>query len=532
MHNAHGLRHDDYKQYHEYCTRRLSRLRHNRAVRKELVHSGVYVAGEKTKRHAYVPRETPEDVNHENILLVVLMEAERAWAHSCELKAMVHEHLPKNHEKANATSGKIRQHAVRRLRRARHFAIKFEEMCRQYADESTQGEATAYASWMRGNFALEFGDWKTACCQFQDAITLCRKFAKAEDDLEISDLFTGRANNVLKPLLKYCQYEWKATGDAPVIDDDEEITDTVQKSIGSGFVMYRGKSVVVENKSLKVLLIKAESLLSGVASNNDGDEALMSLLSVFDDAHGIASAELQRYRQMKTGPAVDSKRNDLELLSGYIKLQKLKLSMERHEKMIASCDNVADSAHLFDALLHDAEAVCELPGPEEEDEFFLEANANLVRVRAHRAFHSAQLYMLSNKFAEALGLMKHAKQLASRAIEEIVACDDMRDGEKFIEGLVMLQEDISKVMMRIQAKAYIGTSLSSKSKGDILSNLEDFKPNDNLTELRLITVPSKPTFFDVAWNHASRYPDKQLTDFINENKPKGNSGLLGWFRSA
>jgi hypothetical protein len=77
---------------------------------------------------------------------------------------------------------------------------------------------------------------------------------------------------------------------------------------------------------------------------------------------------------MKAGPAVDTKRNHLELLSGYIKLQKLKLSMERHEKMIAGWDNVADSAHLFDSLLHDAEALSELPGPEEEeDEFFLEA---------------------------------------------------------------------------------------------------------------------------------------------------------------
>ncbi len=445
---------------------------------------------------------------------------------------MVHEQLPKNNKKANATLGKIRQHAVRRLRRAKHFAIEFEEMCRQYGDELTHEEATAYASWMRGNFALESGDWKTACGQFHDAIILCRKLAKSEDDLEISDLFTGRANNVLKPLLKYCQYEWKATGDAPVIDDDEEITDTNQKSIGSGFVMYRGQILVVENKSLKVHLVKAESLLSG-SSGNDGDEALMSLLSVFDDANGIASAELQKYRQMKAGPAVDTKRNHLELLSGYIKLQKLKLSMERHEKMIAGCDNVADSAHLFDALLHDAEALCELPGPEEEDEFFLEASANVVRVRAHRAFQIGQLYMLSNKFAEALSLMKHAKQLAVRASEEIAACDDMRDGEKFIDALGMLQEDISKMMMRIQAKAYIGTtSLSSKSKDDILSNLEDFQPYDNLTELRLIPVPCKPTFFDVAWNHASRYPDQQLTDFIHENKPRGNSGLLGWFRSV
>jgi signal recognition particle subunit SRP68 len=160
MQSAHGLRHDDYKQYHEYCTRRLSRIRHNREVRKELVHSATYVSGEKTRKHAYCPRDLPDDLNHENMLLVVLVDAERAWAHSCELKALLHEQLPKNHEKAKAAPGSIRQHALRRLRRAKQLAIRFEDLCGQFSDETTQEEAKAYASWMRGNFALEVNDWK------------------------------------------------------------------------------------------------------------------------------------------------------------------------------------------------------------------------------------------------------------------------------------------------------------------------------------------------------------------------------------
>jgi tetratricopeptide (TPR) repeat protein len=128
---------------------------------------------------------------------------------------------------------------------------------------------------------------------------------------------------------------------------------------------------------------------------------------------------------MKAGPAVNSKRMQLEQLSGYVRYQKLQLSMKRHELMIASCEKAADSAHLYDALLHDAKAVCELPGPGEEDEFFLEANANVLRVRAFRAFYVAQLYMSLNKFTEALALMKQAKVLSIRASEEVAACDDL-----------------------------------------------------------------------------------------------------------
>jgi signal recognition particle subunit SRP68 len=559
MQSAHGLRHDDYKQYHEYCTRRLSRIRHNREVRKELVHSAAYVSGEKTRKHAYIPRDLPEDLNHENMLLVVLVDAERAWAHSCELKALLHEQLPKNHEKAKAAPGSIRQHALRRLRRAQQLAIRFEDLCGLFSDVITQEEAKAYASWMRGNFALEVNDWKvrltartrslnycfvryslrilnalqTACAEFQESISLCSKLAQMEDDLETSDLFTGRANNVLKPLLKYCQYEWKETGGDVLVEfEDGEKGGSKNESAGAGSVSYRGQSIIVENKSLKVLLLKAESLLASTnGADDEEDETFVSLLSMFDDAHGMVSADLQKFRQMKAGPAVNSKRIQLEQLSGYIRYQKLQLSMKRHELMVASCDNAADSAHLYDALLHDAKAVCELPGPEEEDEFFLEANANVLRVRAFRAFYVAQLYMSLNKFTEALALMKQAKILADRASEEVAACDDLEHADTYLEDLDLLMNDIAEMTMRIEARSYLGLDSSSVT-GDILSNLDDFVPNNNLTDLSPIPAPAKPTFFDVAWNHASSYPHEELKQFMHQNKPKGSGGLMGWFRSS
>ena len=493
------------------------------------MHSGTYVAGEKTRRHAYCPRELPEDLNHENMLLVLLVSAERAWAHSCDLKAMTREQLPKDHEKAKSSPGKIKQHALSRLRRAKDLAIAFEEACVQAGDESTVEEAKAYASWMRGNFALEISDWKIASDQFQIAIGLCRKLAVAEDDLETSDIFTGRANTVLRPLLKYCLYEWKETGDDVQLIDEEDIGDS-GKSVGSGSVVYRGQCVRVEDKAVKVLLLKAESLLSSLCAT-DTDENYVSLLSVFDDAYGMVSTVSEKYRQMKAGPAVTAKRVELEQLSGYIKLRKLQLSMERHEKMISKCERVVDSAHLYDALLLDAKAVCQLPGPEHEDEFFLEANAYVLRVRAHRAFLGAQLYMMLNKFAEALILMKQAKALAIRASEEISACDDMKGGNRYVEELGRLQDDIAKVSVRIQANAYLGFSSLSSSRGDLLSCLDDFKPNDNFTELCSISAPAKPAFFDVAWVQASTLPNDKLTAFILENR-QGKGGLLAWLRGS
>lgn len=162
---SHGLRHDDYKQYHGYCTRRLSRLRHAQPVRRELVHSAAYVSGSKMKRNAYCPRDE-QSANSENALWVVLIGADRAWAHSCELKAFMtttsKSTLAAEHEKSRSSPGKIRQHALRRLKRAKQLATQFQELCQETCDESTILEAKAYGGWMRGNWCLEVGDWKVS----------------------------------------------------------------------------------------------------------------------------------------------------------------------------------------------------------------------------------------------------------------------------------------------------------------------------------------------------------------------------------
>ena len=162
MQTAHGLRHDDFKGYHAYCTRRLSRLRHHQAVKKDLVSSGAYVSGEKKRRNAYCKRELPSDtVLHQDILLSIIVDAERAWAHFNELKALIRTPpTDKSHEKYRSGPGKIRQHCLRKLRRAKQLATQLEELCSRFADAETQEEAKAYASWITANFGLEKGDWK------------------------------------------------------------------------------------------------------------------------------------------------------------------------------------------------------------------------------------------------------------------------------------------------------------------------------------------------------------------------------------
>ena len=66
---------------------------------------------------------------------------------------------------------------------------------------------------------------------------------------------------MLKPLWRYCQYEYKETGANEIPElDDEPTSSSNSSSVKMGGVSFRGQDIVVENKSLKVLLLKLEGL--------------------------------------------------------------------------------------------------------------------------------------------------------------------------------------------------------------------------------------------------------------------------------
>jgi hypothetical protein len=351
----------------------------------------------------------------------------------------------------------------------------------------------------------------------------------------MADIFTMRASNVLMPLLKYSMYELKeAGGDTSGVEETHEQEEKSRKSAISGAVVFRGKQIEIDSRDLKVLLLKAESLGTDSSVRND-EENFISLLSIYDDALSMVANDIKKYNEMKTGPAVQRKLVNLNLLSGYIRFQKLQLSMSHHEKMIEQCHGkTADCAHLYDALLQDAQGICDLPGPEEDDEFYLQAMANQIRIRAFRAFFTAHVYADMNKFPEALALLHQSEKLARRASEEIAACDEMNKGDLYLESLDNLASDIGIVMVRIQAQSYLGTACSTTPPfgGDLLSLLKEFKANTNLTEIHPIPAPAKPSFFDLAWDQASSFPEEELQTYIEENKQTPATGLLGWFRGA
>jgi hypothetical protein len=182
---AHGVRHDDYAQYHGYCTRRLVRLSHEKEAKQYLVHSSKYASpiltsqGEadqdqnKTSRkkksagsrHAFCSRShdtmalttkddqgnsIPVPVPHINILWYILVSAERSWAHSNKL------------QKSGTAK---RQQVMKKLKRATDWAQLLLKKAKASADASTVKECQAYCSWMSANLALERMNFLVCFCQ-------------------------------------------------------------------------------------------------------------------------------------------------------------------------------------------------------------------------------------------------------------------------------------------------------------------------------------------------------------------------------
>ena len=289
-HASHGVSHEDYDQYSAYCTRRLSRLRHGKPVKRELLHCRQYKNSLSTKldengkdtlstskaKHAYRAidmNNIPSDVlsTHVNYFMEPLYCAERCWAQSMSVKAIETNGVSSSSDafgggggdpKKDWSPGKIRAHSIKRLRKAVKFATLLESLTistktspstedddlnggdamedeleekktQPPVDEHTQMEAKAYASWMRGNLALEQNHWQSACNEYQTALTLCESLAsniggstskveEGSDDndggndlqqLELFDFFTTRAQNVIAPLLRYCHYELQVCAD-------------------------------------------------------------------------------------------------------------------------------------------------------------------------------------------------------------------------------------------------------------------------------------------------------------------------------
>lgn len=356
-------------------------------------------------------------------------------------------------------------------------------------------------------------------------------------------------------------------------------TETLQTQATSGSSMsqitFRENVISVETKDLRMALLKIQDLKNDweeveeeKRNNIDDDAKFMELLSGYDDAVSLVNKELKQLAALKSGPAVNAKKFQLVNLLGYSKYQKLKLVMGRNEELTngiiqksnedddegMTLKHLEEVAHLYDALLQDARAVASLPGggsPDDfdgettttsaivEDEFYLEANANVLRLRSLRCYYLARMHAspVVHKYSEAIALLDQAERLANEALEEIGACDQMENGDALLESLEKVAAEMRGEKCRVLALSYLSKSSSTGSGKCLLQRLHDYNIPSSPKSIahvppKLEPMACKPSFFDVALNYVSEYPVDELDRAMEEynGAETASSGILGWFR--
>uniref|UniRef100_A0A671YGS8 Signal recognition particle subunit SRP68 n=1 Tax=Sparus aurata TaxID=8175 RepID=A0A671YGS8_SPAAU len=496
------------------------------------------------------------DYQRYRYLLLVLMEAERAWSYAMQLK-----------QEAN-TEPRKRFHLLARLRKAAKHSEKLEKLCESHrVDAKTKLEAQAYTAYLTGMVEFELQEWKRAMEAFNKCKTIYEKLASAFTE-EMAALYRQRVDEI-SPNIRYCAYN---------IGDQNAINDLMQMRLtggGGGMMAEKLESLITQartkqaatmsevewrGRSVPVKIDKARIFLLGLgdneaaiaqASNEETKEHLYeTLLAECRDTIQAVREELKsEAKQRERGSEGDSgKVSNLQFLHSYLTYIKLCTLVKRNESMAHTLQaklkepeadenkrgpRPQDLIRLYDIILQSLAELSTLQGLEDDHTFQKEVSLKTLVYKAYRCFFIAQSYVLVKKWSEALVLyervLKYAKEVQSKAKNLNNSLKDLPDVQELIA-------EVNAEKYSLQAAAILGESTFStqvKDNTPLCDRLETFRLDSTLVgkQPNLVQfppdfqpIPCKPLFFDLALNHVAFPP---LDDKVEQ---KGKGGLTGYIK--
>ncbi|KAK9539962.1 hypothetical protein VZT92_002441 [Zoarces viviparus] len=545
----HGLRHGDYQRYRGYCSRRLRRLRKTLGFRMG-------------NRHKFIGKKiTVEMLSDSRYLLLVLMEAERAWSYAMQLK-----------QEAN-TEPRKRFHLLARLRKAAKHSEKLEKLCESpRVDAKTKLEAQAYTAYLTGMVEFELQEWKLAMEAFNKCKTIYEKLASAFTE-ELAVLYRQRVDEI-SPNIRYCAYN---------IGDQNAINDLMQMRLtgGGGGMMaeklealitqartkqaatmseveWRGRTVPVKIDKARIFLLGLadnEAAIAQTANEETKEHLYETLLAECRDTIQAVREELKsEAKQRERGSDGDSNKvSNLQFLHSYLTYIKLCTLVKRNESMAHTLQaklkepeadeskrgpRPQDLIRLYDIILQSLAELSTLQGLEDDHTFQKEVSLKTLVYKANRCFFIAQSYVLVKKWSEALVLyervLKYATEVQSKTKNLNNSLKDLPDVQELIA-------EVNAEKYSLQAAAILDTDETAdvpsqqqvKDNTPLCNRLETFRlepalvgKQPNLVQFPpdFQPIPCKPLFFDLALNHVAFPP---LDDKVEQ---KGKGGLTGYIK--
>uniref|UniRef100_A0A672L669 Signal recognition particle subunit SRP68 n=1 Tax=Sinocyclocheilus grahami TaxID=75366 RepID=A0A672L669_SINGR len=513
----HGLRHGDYQRYRGYCSRRLRRLRKTLGFKMG-------------NRHKFTGKKvTVELLSDNRHLLLVLMEAERAWSYAMQLK-----------QEAN-TEPRKRFHLLARLRKAAKHGEQLEKLCESHrVDAKTKLEAQAYTAYLNGMVQFELQEWKSAMEAFNKCKTIYEKLASAFTE-EQAVLYHQRVEEI-SPNIRYCAYN---------IGDQNAINDLMQMRLsagGGGGMMAEKLEALITQTRAKQAAVMSEVEWRGRTVPVKIDKARIFLLGLADNEAAIIQwvtcrhflEALIAWRTEEVKRADSGKVSNLQYLHSYLTYIKLWTVVRRNESMAHALQaklkepqtdenkrgpRPQDLIRLYDIILQSLAELSSLQGLEEDHTFQKEVALKTLVYKAYRCFYIAQSYVLVKKWSEALVLyervLKYTREVQSKAKSFNNSLKDLPDVQELIAEVsaekYSLQAAHSVILKSIPLSDRLDNFRLDPTLLSKQPNLVQFPPDFQ-------PIPCKPLFFDLALNHVAFPP---LDDKVEQ---KGKGGITGYFR--
>ena len=314
LQQAHGLKSFDYMRYRSYCTRRLTRI--HKVLR--------LTNGTQKKFKGLVVM--PEDVTDDRVLLMLILQVERAWAYSEQLK----------YDFSQSDDARQYRHYASRIKRAQKHGATLQDIANQVCDDRTKKEIAAYVQEMNGHAAVSKKEWEKAKADFTAARSVYVALGEAEAKAGPRDSYTQRASDLEKNL-RFCTYN---LGEDGVRFGAQGV---VRKGGGATTVLkWQGTDIEVTSEKVRLLLAtasealgEAQALAEQLRSGEATPSALAKYVETFDKAFLSYSDAMQHVKS----DIAQEKQGDqamLHLLVNCLKFTILQHTLERN-KTLAHC---------------------------------------------------------------------------------------------------------------------------------------------------------------------------------------------------
>ncbi|XP_063681088.1 signal recognition particle subunit SRP68-like [Bolinopsis microptera] len=522
--NLHGLKHDDYQRYRQYCSRRLHRLYKGL----KFLHGGKKFTNKKITPDLFV-----KDIRY---MQIILLQAERAWAYAMDLKQF-----------ANTESRK-QVHLIAKLKKAVFYAAELASNCVSLkCDTTTQLEAKAYHHYMTGVLLFEQGNWQKSVVSLSAAQKIYNKLADAVED---SELYREK-HDEMTPKVQYCLYNIQSMGGENVQGEDGEglfqeldsiIANKATKSAAAvREIKWEGKGFTISNDDIKIQLVQMEDNIQLAKECSDHDKRL----ELYEE---ILSACREISQQIKKGDKTES----LELMTDYFTYIRIKNTVDRFLAMAQQvADRLAgvvetragskiarpeDLVRLYDIILQNYADMRDVTSLDKDGDTYQMIDVNTMYYRTKRCFYIAECHLGQSNWLNAIVLYDKCSEHIEQTIQAANALQSSKN-QSMIEDLQVLSKQIYSQRCSAHASAFLQTQLVEEEMKEISSDknkmladsLEEFKILKNESDLPTIAtlppdfqpIPCKPTFFDISLNHIE-FPD------LEERVEKESSGILGF----